>query len=162
MSHNFYLPFQSGISSVIDSDGTLTPASDTVIPSQLAVITYVTNSVKITEHVLTTSVALTEAQCRGGLINTYGLASNIIFTLPTAVSGLFFEYVAGSTAAFYVRFLPTSSNIYLDSQVGGANKYAYEATIIINDSIYFETFKTGASSYSWRATSGPGTWLLEA
>lgn len=109
------------------------------------------------------SGALTANECADGLINNYGQAGNVTLTLPACAAGMRFRFIAGSTAAFYLRFDPDASDkIYLDGVASTDGKYVGLATVTIGDSISFEAFQTGASAYDWNVTSGIGPWTMEA
>lgn len=115
------------------------------------------------EYIKPTSDAITSTQCKGGIVNSYGQSTDIVYTLPAAAMGLNFLFVAGTTVAKYIRFDPQAGDsIYLDSLTTGDGKYVGEASVTKGDTIQFFCFKTGAETYDWFAISGLGSWASEA
>jgi hypothetical protein len=132
-------------------------------PGPIGATTAGTLRALLDEDVESTTDTLSANQCAGGLINNYGQAGNVVITLPAAAEGMNFRFVAGSTAAFYIRFDPNASDkLILDGVAGDDGDYVGEASVTIGDSLTFEAFQTGAGAYDWNVTSGLGSWALEA
>jgi len=116
------------------------------------------------EVVATTNATLTATQCAGTVINNYGQANNLTLTLPTAVVGLGFTVIVGTSVAKYLRLDPsTNDKIYLDGTPGSDGKYVglSSASVKIGSVISFKSFKTGSTTFDWFASAVTGSWTAE-
>jgi len=102
-------------------------------------------------------------QCRGNIINNYGQAADATLTLPTAVVGLNFTVILGTTVAKYFRLDPQAGDsIYLDGITTGDGKYVGVPSATIGNSLSCATFQTGATpDYDWLCSTIAGAWAAE-
>ena len=102
-------------------------------------------------------------QCRGNVINNYGQAADATLTLPTAVVGLNFTVILGTTVAKYFHLDPQAGDsIYLDGVTTGDGKYVGVPSATIGNSLSCATFQTGATpDYDWLCSTIAGAWAAE-
>ena len=108
-----------------------------------------------------TNTTLTETQVMGTVINNYGAASNLIYTLPVGSANMSsFLFVAGSTYADFQRFLSQAPNkIYLDGVAGANAGYVQVPTVAVDNKITCFTFQTGAAVWDWTCSTVSGAWV---
>jgi len=114
------------------------------------------------ETIVSSSAELTLNQCSGGLINNYGQTDDSNIELITAVKNSKLIFIAGTTVAKYLRFVPKAGDsIYLEGVTTGDGKYVGLASVTRGDTIQFISYQTGESSYDWYAMPGVGAWTAQ-
>ena len=112
------------------------------------------------EFIKAATATLTSDMMYGGIINTYGQAADLVFTLPAPQEGMHFTVIVGTTVAKYVRVkAATNDKIYLDGAAGSDNGYVGIASVTAGEAVTFFAFQTGANAYDWFAKTLSGTWV---
>jgi len=116
-------------------------------------------SVAFQEVVTTSTDTLTAAECKGTLLNNYGMAAPTTTTLPAATKGLKFLAVHGAAAQTWHIKAGAGDKIYFDgTALDDADKVSNNAgSSAVGDMIMFFTFQTGAGAYDWQAQTIYGT-----
>ena len=127
--------------------------------------TLITPAITAPEIDGSTAFALSAAQVSRTIINNYGqAAADINLTLPTAVAGMTFIAICGTTqGANYWRFTSGSANIYANVGAGlvSGKTYVSNTSPVAGDRMSCFTFKTGAAAWSWMCGVSEGVWVTD-
>jgi hypothetical protein len=128
----------------------------------------ITDGVVATEKQLPVSVVVAEstlladADVENTVIVNLGQAADMDITLPKAGAGMKFQFVAVTTVANYLRFVPDATDVIIfDSTALTAGNYVGIPTVAIGNSITFISVQTAAESYGWFAFAITGAWAAQ-
>lgn len=128
----------------------------------------ITDGVVATEKQLPVSVVVAEstlladADVENTVIVNLGQAADMDITLPKAGAGMKFQFVAVTTVANYLRFVPDATDVIIfDSTALTAGNYVGIPTVAIGNSITFTSVQTAAESYGWFAFAITGAWAAQ-
>lgn len=115
------------------------------------------------ERIQITTNALTLDDCNGNMVSNYNQAGAVTRSLPAAVAGLAFMFVATYTYAGLYAFDPNGSEqICLDGVDQVAGKYVGFSSVAKGNQIYFFTAAIGSGTYQWFANTISGSVSVEA
>jgi hypothetical protein len=108
--------------------------------------------------------SLTEEDCSGNILNTYGQTDDMTVSIPSPSSGrLSFILTVGTTIDNYIHIDPdVNTPIYLRGETTGDGKYVGIDSAVTGFAISFITIQVSASKFAWLAADNTGDWTLEA